>query len=258
MTLRFIPVLTVLSTLSAVSGQAALFSFQSGNSLVSGTSLTGTVTYEGWDQLTTSRLNNNPVIAGDNTTRPYGWHNLTTAWNTTLPSNLGSGMSLLGKSGGYGYIAGSSLHQGAQTNSVLPGGSFSISTSAITGLQTLIFQIQATDREESLFHAAPVLRFGATNLPPAFSGLYQTTENFAPGFGGQDLDSYAFQWDLSAQAIAAGTPMSIQWTGLVNSGIYELQLYQANTFAQVVPEPGAAGLLALTGLSLLTRRRRQN
>lgn len=241
---------------TTLSSSAALFSFQSGQSLVAGTSLTGTVTYEGWDNLTTGRIDNSPAVAGDNTTRPYGFHSLTNGWSATIAPNLGtSNTSTLNKTSGYGYIAGSSLHQGVGSGAIAAGGNFVVNTSAMTGLQTLVFQVQATDRNENVFWFSPVLTFGATTVVPQYSSLYATVDNFIGGANAQDQDSYAFQWDLTSYAIPAGTPLSVSWTGLTNSGIYQLQLNQGDTFAQVVPEPGMAGLLGLSLLGFLRRRR---
>lgn len=254
MKLRTAIVATLL--LAPLCSQGALISFHTGASLVPGNALGGTVTHEGWNTLNTTRLNNNPVVTGDNSTRPYGWHNLTNAWSTTIASNAGSGTSAFGKTGGYGYVAGSSVHQGASTFAVIPGGNFFISGTTITNLETLVFQIVATNREDEIFHTLPQLVIGSDTFSPDFIALHDRVNDFSAGFGGQDLDSYAFQWDLSGATIADGASFSILWTGLANSGIYELQLNQGDSFAQVVPEPSAALLATLAGSAFILRRRR--
>lgn len=241
--------------------------FQSGGTLVVGNSLTGTVTYEGWNNLTTSRITNNPLVSGDNTTRPYGWHNLQNSWSATIASNLGSGSSTLFKSEGYGYIAGSSLHQGAGTFDLVPGGSFSITSTAISGLETVVFQIEATDRGGalpntlgSIFHSLPTLSFGSNTLDADFDSLFNVTwATTSGGFGPQHRQFLAFQWDLRDYAFAGGEQFTINWTGLVNSGIFGMQLNQGDAFLQVVPEPSTWLLLGL-GLTifLIMRRRRAN
>lgn len=248
--------LTASATLS-LPVQAALFTFQSGSSLVAGNSLGGTVTYEGWDNLTTARINNNPTTVGDNTTRPYGYHNLANAWTgPAIVSNLGSGTSSLSKSGGYGYIAGGSLHQGASTGAVIAGGNFTLSSSAILGLQTLLFQIQATDNAGSVFDTLPTLTIGTSTLSANyFSGIYATETTTGMG-GAQNKNSYAFQWDLTGLTINQGDALTVNWTGIANSGIYQLQLNQGTSFAQVVPEPSSALLgAAALGFTLIRRRR---
>lgn len=242
--------------LAPLCSQGALIAFQTGATLVPGNSLAGTVTHEGWDTLNTTRLNNDPVVTGDNTTRPYGWHNLTNGWSSSIASNVGSGTATLNKTGGYGYVASSSVHQGASTFAVIPGGDFVISGTTITSLETLVFQIVATNREDEIFHTLPQLVIGSDTFSPDFIALHDRIDNFTAGFGGQDLDSYAFQWDLSGATIADGASFSILWTGLANSGIYELQLNQGDSFAQVVPEPSAALLATLAGSAFILRRRR--
>ncbi|MCU0796651.1 MAG: PEP-CTERM sorting domain-containing protein [Akkermansiaceae bacterium] len=242
--------------LSPLSAPAALISFHTGATLVSGNSLSGTVTHEGWDTLNTTRINNSPVVTGQNATRPYGWHNLTNAWTSTIASNVGSGSSVFGKTGGYGYVAGSSVHQGAATFTVLPGGNFFLSGTTITDLETLVFQIVATNRDDVVFNTLPQLAIGAQTFSPDFIALHNRIDNFSTGFGGQDMDSYAFQWDLSGATIADGAAFSLTWTGLANSGIYEMQLNQGTSMVQVVPEPSTAllGLLAATGFAFRRRR----
>ncbi len=251
-----IPSAVLAATLISQSAGAALVSFQTGGTLVPGNTLTGNVTYEGWDDLTTSRINNDPVVAGQNNTRPYGFHSLTNAWSATIASNLGSGSSVLGKTGGYGYIAGGSLHQGVSTFSLVPGGDFFISGTTVTGIETLVFQIRGTNRSEMLFDTSPTLTIGSLTLPSDFSVLYQTIDNYSTGgFGNQDMDWYAFQWDLTGVTIPDGSAYSINWTGLANSGIFELQVNQGDTFVQVIPEPASALLLSLCPFTLLRRRR---
>jgi hypothetical protein len=237
--------------------QAALYSFQSGASLVPGNSLTGTVTYEGWDNLTTSRINNSPLTAGNNATRPYSYHNLTNGWSESIPSNLGDGPSTLFKSSGLGYIASGSLHQGLSSNEVIAGGNFSVTSSAILGTETFIFLIQASTNGGQVFDSLPTLTIGSTTLPANyFSGVYESTP-LVPGPGGQQYNnSYAFQWDLRGLSINEGESLITQWTGISNSGIYQLQIHQGTTFAQVVPEPSSA-LLGATVLSLTLIRRRR-
>lgn len=275
---RPIVVFSALLALSALTVQAQTFvSFQSGGSLTGGNSLSGNVTYEEWDQLTTARINNSSPTGGPSagaaSTRPYGSHNNTAGWyiwawdsgagayvNTGVPStiasNLGSGTSTLWKSSGYGYIASSSLHQGLGGFAVVPGGDFTITGSAMEGLETVVFQIQATDRDEVVFANLPTLTIGSTTLAADYSSLFATIEAYSTGgFGDQDMDYYAFQWDLSGLTISEGETFAIDWTGLANSGIYAMQLNQGDTFVQVVPEP-STGLLVGMGLGLVILRRR--
>ncbi len=244
-----------LAAVSHLSTEAALIAFQSGETLVPGNQLTGAVTYEGWDDLNTGRIDNTATTPGDNATRPYGFHNMTNAWNATLDSNLGTGDSTLWKSGGYGYIASGSLHQGVPNNTINPGGDFEIASLAIDDLETFVFQIDATDRAGDVFDQFPTLTFGATTLSADFSWRFSSVLQ-AGGMGGpQNRDSYAFQWDLTGQSIAAGTTLTVNWTGLTNSGIYELQINQGSAFTQVVPEPGVLGLAGLAVLGLCRRSR---
>lgn len=255
--------------------------FQSGGTLVVGNSLTGTVTYEGWNNLTTARIPNNNATggpeAGGTSTRPYGNHNNTAGWylwawdegtetyintgvRSTIASNLGAGTSTLWKSSGYGYVAGSSIHQGFPGFTIAPAGNFTLTGSAITGLENVIFQIQATNRDGEIFAALPTLTIGSTTLDADYFSLFAKIENYSTGgFGDQDMDFYAFQWDLSGLSISEGDSFSINWTGLANSGIFGMQLNQGDTFLQVVPEPSTWLLLGL-GLTifLIMRRRRAN
>lgn len=256
---QHITLISILCGISVTHSHAALFAFQSGNTLNSGTPLSGTVTTEGWDNLTTGRITNNPSTPGDNTTRPYGYHNLSNAWTgAPIVSNIGSqaGSSVLNKSGGYGYIATSSLHQGQSGGGILPGGNFSIAGTAIASLQTIIFQIKATDRNENIFNALPTLSINSVSQGNADdSMLYQTIDNYSAGFGGQDMDWYAFQWDLRTLNLTGGESFSINWTGLSNSGIYELQINQGSAYTQVIPEPSSLALLGLGALPFLRRKR---
>ncbi len=243
---------------------AAVFTMNAGAALIAyqdGThGLTGNVTYEGWDQLNNVRINNTATTPGNNATRPYGFNNLTNAWTSTLASNQGTGTSVLNKSGGYGYIASGSLHQGANSNAVLPGGNFTITGTTMSGIQTLIFQIKATDRNEAVFNAGglPTLSInGGLLLPSDYSSLYGTIDNYSgSGVTAQDMDFYAFQWDLTGVVIPNGASYSIGWQGLSNSGIFELQVNQGDVFAAAVPEP-STGLLGAGALCLAFIRRRR-
>jgi len=258
------PLVAAVFTMNA---GAALIAYQDGSH-----GLGGNVSYQGWNRVTltaynpttnpTSTTNNNAVTPGNNNTRPYNFHNLQNAWVGPIASNLGTGTSNLNKTSGYGYIASGSLHQGAQTNDILPGGSFTVSGTTISGIQTLIFQISATDRNEAIFSAGgvPTLTIGGGVLTAEeadFSRLYGTIDNFVgTGQQAQDLDFYTFQWDLSGLVIPDGASYSVAWTGLVNSGIYELQVNQSDIFTQVVPEP-STGLLGAGALCLAFIRRRR-
>lgn len=281
-----LPLLSIsLLALSSLSAQAGFVSVHTGESFVQGNSLSGTVTYEGWDQLDTSRISNTNATggpaAGGPSTRPYGNHNNTAGWYNwvynagtsayepttpaTISSNLGSGSSSLWKSSGYGYVASSSVHQGLPGFQVVAGGDFTMALSSIADLETIVFQIMATDREGTLlevgevFDTMPTLTYGATTLAADYSAIVDTQFGYSTGgFGDQNMVYWGFQWDLSGENIAAGTDVTIDWTGLANSGIFALQLNQGTEFTQVIPEPGAMGLLLFAFSAVMLRRKRRN
>ena len=255
--------------------QAQFIDFQSGGTLVNGNSLSGTVTNEGWDQLNTTRISNPNATggpsAGGSSTRPYGSHNNTAGWYnwvwdgsayvattpSTIASNLGSGSSTLWKSSGYGYVGGESIHQGLPSASIIPGGNFEVESLAIADLETLVFQVNATDRAGDVFSAFPTLSFGSTTISADFSSLYLQVYKGISFGEAQYYNYYAFQWDLSDYVFAGGESLSINWTGLTNSGVFGLQLNQGDTFVQVVPEPSTwVMLLAGVGVVAYLKRRR--
>lgn len=249
--------LASLLAVSAVS-HGAFLDFQAGQSLVPGQSLAGSyILTNGWNELNTSRVPNKA-----NNGLPYGSHNDTSAWKETLPANLGAGTAVLFKTGGYGYIASESLHQGFPGTAILPGGTFTVTDTAIANLKTIIFQIQATDREGQVFaeNGLPVLIWDGGQVEADFSALY-AKEYHGESFGfDQYLESWAFQWNVYELGITEGSYITIQWTGVTNSGIFALQLDQSDGMAQAVPEPAHyASILAgwLVALLLLRRKIRQ-
>ncbi|RYD27283.1 MAG: PEP-CTERM sorting domain-containing protein, partial [Verrucomicrobiaceae bacterium] len=147
--------------------------------------------------------------------------------------------------------------QGAGVGGTPPGGTFTISSTAISGVQTYLLLIQATDNAGLTFSGVPTLSFGSTTLAASFSSGVYANEVITTGGGGtQNNSSFAFQWDLTGQGIAEGTALTASWTGIANSSIYQIQANQGTNFAQVVPEPSAALLgCAAIGLTMIRRRR---
>lgn len=275
---------SLLSLAMAASVQAELVDFKEGETLYLSNTLTGNVTSEYWGIFNTANYPNSspdgPGTVNDRAIyRPYGSHNNPNGWynwsyNGTewvqgapsfIYSDLGPGNSYLWKSSGLGYIAGGSLHQGNQSAAISPGGNFVIASEAIAGLETIVFQIRATDRGGTLnpnvlgsvFNTMPTLTFGSTTLSATFQSLYDYDWALSGGgFGPQHTQYWAFQWDLSSYDFAGGEDLSINWTGLSNSGIFELQINQGDEFVRVVPEPASAVLVAL-GLGVMALRRRR-
>lgn len=262
--------------------RADFLAVQNGGSLIPGNSLSGEVTYERWTNLnTTSTPNPNATggpTPGPNSTRPYGTHGSTAGWYNwvwdevsgtyisaspaTIAANLGSGTSTVWKSSGYGYLSGS-IHQGFPGYDIVAGGNFTMRMDAIAGLETLVFQIEATDRGGSatelgvVFSQLPTLTIGSMTLSADYQALVDAQMNYSSGgFGVQNMQYWAFQWDLRDLSIEEGADFAINWTGVTNSGIFGLQVNQGDTFAQVVPEPSTYAMIAL-GLAIVAWKARR-
>lgn len=173
----------------------------------------------------------------------------TNPWpNALTPDSESILDSSFNKISGGGYFASSSLYDAGT-----PGTFKAISPTALAGLETVIFQADVG----SLLTVPPILSYngGTQLLSPDFStnmdGEYLT------GFGGppSPTTNQAWQWDLSGVSESI-TEYSIEWSTNPHGTIYELNLAEGNSFAQVIPEPSLP-ILCLISLTFAALRRRR-
>jgi hypothetical protein len=191
-------------------------------------------------------------LKGSNYTSAAGFPSYPTAtnpWpNALTPDSVSMLDSEFNKVSGGGYFASSSIY-----DSGIPGTFRMTSLTAIANLETVVMQADVG----ALLGGAPVLSYngGTQQLVADFSG--NSAGNFvANNFDGSTTPStnQAWQWDLSGLGETI-TEYSVEWSTAAHGTIYEVNLAEGNSFAQVVPEPSLT-LLALLSSSLLFRRRR--
>src|SRR5262249_10549039 len=155
--------------------------------------------------------------------------------------------STLWKSGGYGYVASSSIHQGASSFTEGAGGNFETDSTFLSGAKTVLFQIDIGRVNNFTFYqnAFPVLSFGSIEVQPTYSALISRVDTGVVMGVQSYRDQWAFQWDLSSYDLSGTPAFEVSWTGEKNAGIYALQLNQGNSFTEVVPEPSTWILLGL-------------
>lgn len=197
-----------------------------------------------------------------------------TAPFTPIAAQVGNSSVTLSKTangtGGGPYAAGSSIYYGGFSDAINnPGGTLSAgSTSPISGLQTIVFQVQFGEAWTYDFynHALPVLNY--TTASGAVSGVAATysaviskinngTITMPSGEENLYTNAYALQWDLSGVSEPI-TSFGVSFQGVQHAQLYGLRLDQStqNPGASVIPEPSAAILGAFGTLALLRRRRR--
>lgn len=226
--------------------------------------LTGTnIEFEGWENLNNANFPNSTTIPGDPPTvipQPYGGgFPGAVPWTATIsPNTAGSdGNAEFGKVSGNGYTAGSSVY------TPFTGAVFSVdSTSVVTGLETIVFQIDLGPGD-TFYNSVPTLSYnsGTQSLAADFTGNTPGENPFTnpvnPTQTGTTTN-FIYQWDLSL--LAPITDYSIEWETGSHAQVYGMQIDTSDSFTgSVVPEPSAysllAGLLATFALNL--RRRRQ-
>ncbi|WP_309382411.1 PEP-CTERM sorting domain-containing protein [Cerasicoccus frondis] len=157
-----------------------------------------------------------------------------------IPSLItpGSEVPEFDKVAGYGYPAGAGIYVGSNTGFLT--GTYQVSVdSALTGLETVIFQI-----DESEYYSTPT--FSYNNGEGTVEASYSAT---SIGY---------YQWDLTGVASEI-LSFAIEWEAAAHSSITALQLNQGDTYVQVVPEPSTYALLAgvACGALILMRRQRR-
>lgn len=170
----------------------------------------------------------------------YGSHGDSTAnWPGSLSANLGTTSSVIDKvDGTSGYVSSSNyIYDGG-----VPGGTFILSdANPISGLQTIVFQIEANQAPDSIS-----LSYNG--------GTQALAADFTTSGTGDDYMLFAYQWDLSGEG--AISDYSITW---VNPAPHTLtkrfDLDSSDQFAQAIPEPSVAILISTLSLSLFRRRR---
>lgn len=230
--------------------------------------LPGTVSYDGWDNLTAA---NNPGFPGFPGTG---------AWPSGgIGSNeSGSGDATLVKvsngTGGGPYPAGGSIYYGGFSAAINNNGGTLAVTDAtpLANLTNVVFLIQIGEAwTYDFFNSVlPTLSFngGSQNLAATDSALvdqlFNGTVTMPTGEEELFINTYLLQWDLSALA-GTVTDFAINFTGVQHAQLYALDLYQSDVYASlfdtepVVPEPATLGMIGL-GLSMagLARRKRRN
>jgi hypothetical protein len=208
--------------------------------------LPGTSEQGGWDKLGTSYAGNTWAAQGYPTGYPGAG-----PWPAPIAPNVTGSTSSAGfmKDSGNGYFSGGSIYDAGSS------GVFSLTDNAPLGdLATVILQLDAG----APVGVAPTLSYNngsqtlAANYFASFTGEY-----IASGpTGTTSTINTAWQWDLSAVTEEI-TSYVIRWGSVPNNHLtqYEVTLTAGDSFAQVVPEPTSAVLVAFGSLAFLRRRR---
>lgn len=200
-------------------------------------------------------------------------------WAGPLASSSPNDAELVKVSNGTGggpYPATDSMYFGGFDGSAnVNGGTLAVrDATAISSLMTVVFQIEIGEAFTYDFfnHGLPTLSYNGGNqgLAATYSSVYEKVFNgtilMPTGPGGTDQEeplynnTYALQWDLSGIAEPISS-FSVQFTGVQHAQLYDISLHQsdalhsASILPAAVPEPGVVGLLGLSALGLLRRRR---
>ncbi|MBB5352716.1 hypothetical protein HNR46_002964 [Haloferula luteola] len=219
---------------------------------VTGSSVSSSV----WNELSQSTLSG------------YGTYPGATAWPAPISPQSGDATPEFDKVSGNAYPASSSIYLGGFSSTPnADGASFAISESSpVSGLQTLVFQIQIGEAFGYDFKDGiePVLSYTTasgtvTGLAADFSVVYDAFQNGEMSGEPVYVNTYALQWDLSGVSEAI-SGFSITFDGVQHATLYGMRLDQgsdaANSLLPVtVPEPAAALLSGLGMLAWLRRRR---
>lgn len=240
------------TTLGALLLGASAFQAHAGINVV----LPGTSQYEGWEGLTAA--NYNQALYGGGF--PGG-----APWTAPIDSNIlnSDGNANFNKLLGNGYPSGASIYAPFTSSEF---GVFS--TSVVSGLETVVFQIDIGPGDGgNFFDAVPTLSLthdGGSTLSIAATytlvgaGAFPFSNPLNPLESGT-TSLWMYQWDLSSYT--GITSYDVTWQTHKHSQIYTLQLDSGNTFSgMAIPEPAStatmAGLLVLVATALIRRRRK--
>jgi len=206
--------------------------------------LPGNTQFDGWGSF-------------NSTTMPgYGTYPGASPWSSgAIGSNVpSSGDALLNRVSGSGssgpYVASSSIYfAGAGTLSVTD-------STPVPAVKTVVLQVEMGLGLTNDFTAPPALTYNGGTPGPT-----PTRHQGAGGVGATDPDgnpatttTLLYQWDLTG--VSNVTSFGVEWSNSQHTQIYAVQLDQSDSFT-AVPEPGAVGMIALSALPLLRRRRSQ-
>ena len=194
------------------------------------------------------------------------------AWTGPVESNSGAtgtgGDADFIKTGGQGYFATGSLYSNAGSpfdlSPTSTAATYRISDATpLLNLETIVFQIQIAGPIDIgtpfVLGTSPVLSIngGAQNLVADVTGLAGRYINAGGGFGGNSVDTWYFQWDLSS--LGPITSFTIDFAVTNHAQIYKMQVEQSDSYVEAVPEPSTLGLFGLgaAGLACLRRRSRK-
>lgn len=158
------------------------------------------------------------------------------------------------KVGGNGYTATDGIY------TPFGGGEFQVSsTSVVSGLETVIFQIDIGDGDVP-FNAIPTLSFngGTQQLAAAYSMISPGSFVFVnlndPG-PPMISSNHSFQWDLSS--LGPITSYTIDWATGNHTQVYGMQTHTGDSFTGfAIPEPSGEVLVGFTFLGLAFHRKR--
>lgn len=206
--------------------------------------LPGTTETAGWHELGTAFAGNTWAIDGFPTSFPLAGN----PWPGLIAPNVpgSSASAAFGKSSGGGYFASSTIY-----NAGTPGLHILADESPLADLSTLVIQFDLG----SPLAAVPTFAFngGTTGPAPVFAAT--RAGNHISGFSGTPEPTTVFAWQWDLRNLGPISDWSLTFATVPHGTIYEIHLDGGDTFAQVIPEPGAAALAALSLVALLRRRR---
>lgn len=207
------------------------------------------------------------------------------AWPAPIASDSGDDAGLhkiANGTGGGPYPASGSIYYGGFSGDINNnGGTLAVrDTTPLADVATIAFQIEIGEAWTYDFFndELPSLLIDGTSYQASHSALieqfYNGTVPMPTGDEDVYINTYLLAWDLTAAGLNLTSPVTsfdVQFTGVQHAQVYSLRLDQSDVAivwpsadpdpidpdaTAAMPEPATASLMAIGGLVLLARRRR--